>query len=107
MFACKQIARPIALDTIKRNINSGVYRTLDSFEDDFELMFENAKQYNAEGSDVYLDAEELQVIEVKIETHCRQRIYILCTDILMHDSLCLLAIVLEGDWQGWKGSSQE
>lgn len=24
-------------------------------------MFENAKQYNAEGSDVYMDAEELQV----------------------------------------------
>jgi len=25
-------------------------------------MFENAKQYNAEGSEVYLDAEDLQVI---------------------------------------------
>ena len=56
-----KIARPIALDMIKRKINQGAYATLESFEDDFELMFENAKQYNAEGSDVYLDAEDLQV----------------------------------------------
>lgn len=59
---CKQIERPIALDGIKKKINNGAYKTLGSFEDDFELMFENAKQYNAEGSDVYLDAEDLQVI---------------------------------------------
>ncbi|KAI8602877.1 hypothetical protein EDD21DRAFT_303076 [Dissophora ornata] len=76
-----EIARPIALDTIKKNINNGVYRTLDSFEDDFELMFENAKQYNAEGSDVYLDAEELQVIGLKNDSLCRQRIDILRANI--------------------------
>ncbi|KAG0006693.1 hypothetical protein BGZ80_005173, partial [Entomortierella chlamydospora] len=56
----EEITRPIALDGIKKKINSGAYKNLESFEDDFELMFENAKQYNAEGSDVYLDAEELQ-----------------------------------------------
>ncbi|KAF9979523.1 hypothetical protein BGZ65_006438 [Modicella reniformis] len=56
----EEIERPIALDGIKKKINIGSYKTLGSFEDDFELMFENAKQYNAEGSDVYLDAEELQ-----------------------------------------------
>ncbi|KAG0250955.1 hypothetical protein BG011_007954, partial [Mortierella polycephala] len=55
-----EIARPIALDGIKKKINSGAYKTLESFEEDFDLMFENAKQYNAEGSDVYLDAEDLQ-----------------------------------------------
>ncbi|KAI8350693.1 hypothetical protein B0O80DRAFT_389041, partial [Mortierella sp. GBAus27b] len=54
------IKNPIALDIIRKKINSGAYKTLGSFEDDFELMFENAKQYNAEGSDVYLDAEDLQ-----------------------------------------------
>lgn len=57
----KKILRPIALDGIKKKIASGSYKTLESFEDDFELMFENAKQYNAEGSDVYMDAEDLQV----------------------------------------------
>ncbi|KAG0092486.1 hypothetical protein BGZ93_008290 [Podila epicladia] len=35
-------------------------QTLQEFEDDFDLMFANAKQYNTEGSGVYLDAEELQ-----------------------------------------------
>jgi hypothetical protein len=49
------------LDIIQRKIASGAYITLEAFEEDFELMFENAKQYNAEGSDVYLDAEDLQV----------------------------------------------
>ena len=60
-FLYSQITRPIALDGIKRKIISRAYTTLESFEDDFEQMFENAKQYNAEGSDVYMDAEELQV----------------------------------------------
>lgn len=60
-FLYSQITRPIALDGIKKKIISRAYTTLESFEDDFEQMFENAKQYNAEGSDVYMDAEELQV----------------------------------------------
>ncbi|KAG0298225.1 hypothetical protein BGZ98_000277, partial [Dissophora globulifera] len=56
----EEIAQPIALDGIKKKINSGAYKSLENFEEDFTLMFDNAKQYNAEGSDVYLDAEELQ-----------------------------------------------
>ncbi|KAG0347671.1 hypothetical protein BG005_011960 [Podila minutissima] len=55
-----EIARPMALDGIKRKIDGREYKTLQDFEDDFDLMFANAKQYNTEGSGVYLDAEELQ-----------------------------------------------
>ncbi|KAG9321032.1 hypothetical protein KVV02_004993 [Mortierella alpina] len=58
----EEIARPIALDGIKKKINNGAYKNLESFEEDFDLMFDNARQYNAEGSDVYLDAEELQQV---------------------------------------------
>ncbi|KAI8605592.1 hypothetical protein EDD21DRAFT_363239 [Dissophora ornata] len=56
----EEIAKPIAVDIIEQKIESGAYATLESFERDINLMFENAKHYNAEGSDVYLDAEELQ-----------------------------------------------
>lgn len=51
----------MALDGIKQKIDGHEYKTLQDFEDDFDLMFANAKQYNTEGSGVYLDAEELQV----------------------------------------------
>ncbi|KAG0342498.1 hypothetical protein BG000_004215 [Podila horticola] len=56
----QEIARPMALDGIKQKIDGHEYKTLQDFEDDFDLMFANAKQYNTEGSGVYLDAEELQ-----------------------------------------------
>ncbi|KAG0309630.1 hypothetical protein BGZ98_000039 [Dissophora globulifera] len=56
----EDIEKPIAIDIIERNIDKGKYPTLESFEKDVNLMFDNAKLYNAEGSDVYLDAEALQ-----------------------------------------------
>ncbi|KAF9391178.1 hypothetical protein CPB97_007298 [Podila verticillata] len=56
----QEIARPMALDGIKRKIEGREYKSLQDFENDFDLMFANAKQYNTEGSGVYLDAEELQ-----------------------------------------------
>ncbi|KAG0040935.1 hypothetical protein BGZ82_005486 [Podila clonocystis] len=45
-----EIARPMALDGIKQKIDGREYKTLQDFEDDFDLMFANAKQYNTEGS---------------------------------------------------------
>ncbi|KAG0206411.1 hypothetical protein BGX28_002127 [Mortierella sp. GBA30] len=56
----EEISKPIAIDNIEEKISQGAYQTLEAFEKDVNLMFENAKQYNAEGSDVYLDAVELQ-----------------------------------------------
>ncbi|KAF9950132.1 hypothetical protein BGZ72_008157 [Mortierella alpina] len=56
----EEINNPIAIENIEDKINRDAYPTLEAFEKDVNLMFENAKLYNAEGSDVYLDAEELQ-----------------------------------------------
>lgn len=56
-----QIKQPIALDSIKKKISKNEYHDLAAFEADFNLMFSNAKQYNAEGSSVYTDAVTLQV----------------------------------------------
>ncbi|KAF9432181.1 hypothetical protein BGZ76_011152, partial [Entomortierella beljakovae] len=55
-----EITTPIAINIIQDKIDRGEYATSDSFERDMNRMFENAKQYNAERSGVYLDAEELQ-----------------------------------------------
>ncbi|KAJ3223894.1 hypothetical protein HK099_000555 [Clydaea vesicula] len=55
-----EIKKPIALETIKENINTAKYLTRQDFENDFQLMCQNAMQYNAEGSDVYNDAQTLK-----------------------------------------------
>ncbi|KAG0325229.1 hypothetical protein BG004_003274 [Podila humilis] len=62
----QEIARPIALDGIKKKIDENGYNSLKEFEDDFTLMFSNAQQYNTEGSGVYLDAEELRELFRKL-----------------------------------------
>ncbi|KUI59455.1 Chromatin structure-remodeling complex subunit RSC1 [Cytospora mali] len=56
------IENPIALDQIKRNAKRKKYRNVDELLADIELMFENAMQYNEEGSDIYDDAVELQKV---------------------------------------------
>jgi chromatin structure-remodeling complex subunit RSC1/2 len=54
------ISNPIALDNIKKKAKRKKYRSVDQVLGDLELMFENAKQYNEEGSDIYKAAVELQ-----------------------------------------------
>jgi hypothetical protein len=44
-----------------KKMDSGVYHSLEDFEADLKLMLANAKQYNAEGSLVIVDAELLLV----------------------------------------------
>ncbi|KAF5368467.1 hypothetical protein D9758_002216 [Tetrapyrgos nigripes] len=53
------IAQPIALDDIKKKLQSGTYPTLEAVRQDFELCFTNAKTYNAKGSEIYQDAKDL------------------------------------------------
>lgn len=53
------IRNPIALDTIKKKHKRKKYLSVDQALQDLELMFDNAKQYNEEGSEVYQDAVEL------------------------------------------------
>ncbi|KAG5647743.1 hypothetical protein DXG03_008466 [Asterophora parasitica] len=53
------IERPIALDDIKKQIDTGGYPTLAAVRQDFELCFSNAKQYNMKESDIWRDAKDL------------------------------------------------
>jgi chromatin structure-remodeling complex subunit RSC1/2 len=54
------IKYPIAMDLIKRKAKRKKYHSVDQALKDLELMFENAKSYNMETSQVYKDAVDLQ-----------------------------------------------
>ena len=58
----KVIKEPIALDSVRKNIKRRKYRSVDVFLSDMNQIFNNAKQYNAEESQIYQDAAHLQQV---------------------------------------------
>ncbi|KAF2814177.1 chromatin structure-remodeling complex protein-like protein rsc1 [Mytilinidion resinicola] len=56
----QEIKTPMAMDLLKRKLKRKKYNSVDQFMQDVELMFENAKQYNEDDSQVYKDAVHLQ-----------------------------------------------
>lgn len=54
------ILNPIALDNIKKKAKRKKYQSIDHVLQDLNLMFENAKRYNEDDSEVYKAAVELQ-----------------------------------------------
>jgi hypothetical protein len=55
------IQRPIALDDIKKGLDTGTYLSLEHVKQDFELCFSNAKRYNVKESEIWKDAKFLNV----------------------------------------------
>jgi len=55
------IQQPIALDDIKKRLETNQYPSLEAVKQDFELLFNNAKQYNLPESQIFLDAKDLLV----------------------------------------------
>lgn len=60
----KVIKEPIALDTIRARVESNSYTTIDECLADFNLMFDNAQQYNAPRSQVWIDAKALRFVVI-------------------------------------------
>ncbi|KZT57042.1 hypothetical protein CALCODRAFT_453574 [Calocera cornea HHB12733] len=54
------ILNPIAMSVIKRRTYAGYYKNVPQFREDWKLMFDNARTYNTEESQVYEDAVELE-----------------------------------------------
>ena len=54
------VHNPIAIDLIKRKAKRKKYTSLNEFMKDMDLMFNNAKAYNEDDSDVYQAASDLQ-----------------------------------------------
>ncbi|KAG5519873.1 hypothetical protein PMAC_000150 [Pneumocystis sp. 'macacae'] len=61
------IKKPIALNKIKKRLDSSYYNSLDEFKADFYQMFENARTYNEEGSMIYDDANALEASQQFID----------------------------------------
>ena len=60
----KVITRPMALDNVKSRLELNGYPSVESVMADLELIFENAKAYNVEGSGIYSDAADLHVSHI-------------------------------------------
>ncbi|KAJ3111427.1 hypothetical protein HDU96_005706 [Phlyctochytrium bullatum] len=56
----KIIANPIALDTIDRRCDTFYYNSLDGFKADLKTMFENARQFNQDTSQIVQDANAIE-----------------------------------------------
>mmetsp|Transcript_13759 Transcript_13759/g.29222 ORF Transcript_13759/g.29222 Transcript_13759/m.29222 type:complete len:1610 (-) Transcript_13759:80-4909(-) len=54
------IEKPMDLGTVKKQLDNGVYRSLNEVERDVNLTFDNAMLYNPEGSVVWNMAKELK-----------------------------------------------
>ena len=54
------IPNPIDLKTISAKLQGMLYSTEDEFIHDFEVMFQNARHFNEETSEVYLDSVMLE-----------------------------------------------
>lgn len=54
------IKEPIDMKTIDANIKSDRYSSEDELLKDFKLMFDNCREYNEDGSQIYLDADMLE-----------------------------------------------
>ncbi|EJD74959.1 polybromodomain protein [Loa loa] len=55
-----EISDPMSLFMINKKLKRGEYRTLEELLKDIVLVFENAKTYNVEGSDIYEAAAKLE-----------------------------------------------
>ncbi|KAI9750178.1 MAG: hypothetical protein M4579_006573 [Chaenotheca gracillima] len=55
-----EIKNPMAIDLIKRKQKRKKYQSVDHFMKDVDTMFENAKVYNRDDSQIYKDALDLQ-----------------------------------------------
>lgn len=55
------IKSPIALDDIKKRLDTDAYSSMQAVRADFELLFNNALQYNMKDSVIWKDAKEMLV----------------------------------------------
>ncbi|KAL0581366.1 ATP-dependent DNA helicase Snf21 [Marasmius crinis-equi] len=56
------ITHPIALSHLRKRAQGNMYKDVNQYRADWQLMFNNARTYNTEGSWVYIDAEEMEKV---------------------------------------------
>lgn len=56
------IKKPMDLRTIRKNLSKGKYKRFEDFYRDVQLIWDNCKTYNIQGSDIYKMAESMEKI---------------------------------------------
>mmetsp|Transcript_49382 Transcript_49382/g.56883 ORF Transcript_49382/g.56883 Transcript_49382/m.56883 type:complete len:232 (+) Transcript_49382:31-726(+) len=60
------IKTPMDLGTVKKNLKANKYKTVEECLDDIQLVWDNCKRYNAEGSWIWKVAEKLEKYTAKM-----------------------------------------
>ena len=60
------IKAPMCMDIVKRKVKRKKYQSLEQFMQDVNLMFQNAKAFNEDDSEIYKYAVELQTETQKL-----------------------------------------
>jgi chromatin structure-remodeling complex subunit RSC1/2 len=95
----REIKQPIALDVVKKKLKRKKYNSVEQFMRDVELMFENAKQYNQDESQIYKDAVTLQKEGRSLAEHEKSRPD---TDFVMEDGRIPLTDGILHNGELWK-----
>lgn len=56
----KIVQRPMDFDTLKKNLLEGKFATYEEFLADFQLIWDNCKLYNMQGSEIYRICEKME-----------------------------------------------
>ncbi|WPG97322.1 Hypothetical protein R9X50_00009600 [Acrodontium crateriforme] len=56
-----EVKNPMAFDVLKKKVKRKKYRSVEEFMTDVNLMFNNAKGYNTDDSQIYKEAVQLQI----------------------------------------------
>lgn len=60
------VKKPMDLSTVEKNLNYNTYITVLDALDDLQLIWDNCKSYNYEGSDIYDQATTLEKLTEKL-----------------------------------------
>lgn len=94
-----EIREPMAIDLIKRKSKRKKYQSVDHFMRDVNLMFNNAKSYNQPNSQIFMDAQDLQVEAAKLADYEKRKPD---SEYLMDDGRLPLPAGIEHNGELWK-----
>ena len=66
------IKNPMDLKKVRKNLTRGKYKIYQDFFKDINLIWENCKQYNKQGSDIFALADHMDKLSKRLINEFRQ-----------------------------------
>ena len=66
------IKKPMDLRTVRKNLGKGKHKRYEDFFRDVQLIWDNCKTYNSQGSDIYKMAEQMEKVSKKCVNKCKE-----------------------------------